>query len=125
MLQQVKKKFHYILFIIILSFKNNSKSSWPSRAFSKCLKYGVWNHHLQFEIIRILKTSHEKKRISLRCATCRFFRVIRVTHFWRWFCFGRNSTHQTPKGTGILEPDTEGTAGKRAALATFCQRQKS
>ena len=42
-----------------------------------------------------------------------FFRAIRVTHFWRWFCFGRNSTYQTPKGTGILEPDTERTTGKR------------
>ena len=62
----------------------------------------------------MFKISHEKKRISLRCATCRFFRAIRVTHFWRWFCFGWNPTHKTSEGSGILEPDFKGATGKRS-----------
>jgi hypothetical protein len=42
-----------------------------------------------------------------------FFRAIRIIHFWRLFCFGRNSTHKTSAGSGILESDSKGTAGKR------------
>ena len=33
---------------------------WPHHFSVSAKKSGVWNYHLQFEIIRMLKISHEK-----------------------------------------------------------------